>query len=311
MAAHTGIASMSNIILLAVCFLAGAGLRRIKRLPEATPQVLNAYIINVALPALALLHIHRLTFSTAHAFPVAMAWLLYVAGIGFFWLAARLLHLSKATTGCLILCCALGNTSFVGLPMIEAFYGRDAMGIGMLCDQPGSFLVLSTLGLVTAAFCAASSVNGRTMARRIVLFPPLQAMVVAVLLKPVAYPPWLTCLLERVGDSLAPLALVSVGCQMRLSTLRGAAWPLCAGLAFKLVIGPVLVALVFAGLLHGRGDLVRVTLFEAAMPPMITGAIVAMDHELDPPLAALALAIGIPVSFLTLPAWHWLLQRIC
>jgi hypothetical protein len=41
-----------------------------------------------------------------------------------------------------------------------------------------------------------------------------------------------------------------------------------------------------------------VTVFEAAMAPMIGASIVATDHELDPPLIT-----GIALSFLTLPAW--------
>jgi predicted permease len=50
-----------------------------------------------------------------------------------------------------------------------------------------------------------------------------------------------------------------------------------------------------------------VTVFEAAMGPMIGASIVAMDYELDPPLVTLMVGIGIPVSFLTLPAWWYVL----
>ncbi|MGC9373288.1 MAG: hypothetical protein ACP5DY_08235, partial [Thermovirgaceae bacterium] len=68
---------MSNMALLFVCFILGIALRRTGRLPEATPRVLNAYIINMALPALALLHIHDLEISAALAYPAAMAWVLF------------------------------------------------------------------------------------------------------------------------------------------------------------------------------------------------------------------------------------------
>jgi predicted permease len=56
--------------------------------------------------------------------------------------------------------------------------------------------------------------------------------------------------------------------------------------------------------LGDRGPLLQVTVFEAAMPPMIGESIVAMDHELDPPLLTLMVGIGIPLAFLTLPAWY-------
>ena len=54
--------------------------------------------------------------------------------------------------------------------------------------------------------------------------------------------------------------------------------------------------------------MLSVTVFEAAMGPMIGASIVAMDHELDPPLVTLMVGIGIPLSFLTVPAWWHLLS---
>jgi malate permease and related proteins len=118
---------------------------------------------------------------------------------------------------------------------------------------------------------------------------------------PVEYPSWLDELLKRLGATLIPLALVSVGYQLRLSAVRGKATALATGLFFRLVLAPALILLLFAGLFGAEGQTMRVTVFEAAMPPMIGASIVAMDHELDPPLLTLMISVGIPLSFLTLP----------
>ena len=54
--------------------------------------------------------------------------------------------------GCaLMLAGGLANTSFVGLPMIEAFFGAPSMATGILIDQLGTYLVLSTLGITSVA----------------------------------------------------------------------------------------------------------------------------------------------------------------
>ena len=74
-----------------------------------------------------------------------------------------------------------------------------------------------------------------------------------------------------------------------------------------LVLGPALILLLFAVVLGAEGDILQVTVFEAAMAPMIGASIVALDHELDPPLLTLMIGIGIPLSFLTLPVWAYLL----
>jgi hypothetical protein len=46
------------------------------------------------------------------------------------------------------------------------------------------------------------------------------------------------------------------------------------------------------------------------MAPMIGASIVAMDHDLDPPLVTLMLGVGIPLSFLALPGLVYLLALI-
>jgi len=109
---------------------------------------------------------------------------------------------------------------------------------------------------------------------------------------------------------LVPLALVSVGFQLRLSAIRGRIPLLAVGLCFKLVIGPALVLAVLAGLFAQRGPVIRITVFEAAMGPMIGAAIIAMDHDLDPSLVTLMVGIGIPLSFASLAGWWWLLQSL-
>jgi malate permease and related proteins len=53
-----------------------------------------------------------------------------------------------------------------------------------------------------------------------------------------------------------------------------------------------------------------VTIFEAAMAPQIGASIVALEQKLDPPLITLMVGIGIPLSFLTLPLWWYVLQGV-
>ena len=88
-------------------------------------------------------------------------------------------------------------------------------------------------------------------------------------------------LLRRLGATLVPLALVSVGYQIQWSAIRGKLRELGMGLAFKLVAGPAIVALLFAGLFGARGEAIQITIFEAAMAPQIGAAIVAVDHDLE------------------------------
>jgi predicted permease len=296
---------VQNLVLLLVCFALGAALRRSGRLPDNAAAGLNGFIVHVSLPALTLHHLRGLPIDSSLAFPVAMAWILFALGVAFFFAARRLLGWSRATTGALVLTGALGNTSFVGLPMIECFFGRDQLGIGILVDQLGTYVVLSTVGLLIAATLSSGTLSLASVARRIATFPPFIAVLVAFASAPLTFPGWLEEPFTRLGDTLAPLALFSVGFQLRLGALRERWRPLAVGLAYKLFAGPLAVLAVFALLTDLHDPVIRVTIFEAAMAPMIGGAIVAIENKLDPELVTLMVGIGIPLSFITLAGW-WL-----
>jgi len=70
------------------------------------------------------------------------------------------------------------------------------------------------------------------------------------------------------------------------------------------------LALLYAGILGRMEEITRVTLFEAAMGPQIGGAIVAIQHGLNPPLVSLMVGLGISLSFLTLPLWAYVLHQL-
>ena len=296
---------MSNIAVLIACLMLGIVLRASARLPENAPATINAFITNVALPALILVYVHDAQPKVELLGAVLMPWLLFACGAALFWALARTLQFSRGTTGALMMLGGLGNTSFVGLPMIECFYGASYLSIGILIDQLGTYLVLSTLGITIACLYSESRASCREVALRIATFPPLLAVLAALALTPLAFPEWVVATLHRLGSTLAPLALISVGMQLRLGALADNKIALAAGLGFKLLLGPALLMAFYVEMMREQTDAIRVIVFEAAMAPQIGASIVAIQHRLNPPLVTLMVGIGTVLSFITLPLW-WL-----
>ncbi len=301
---------MNNLILLIFCFIAGVLLHRYKRMPVNTPAVLNSFIIHISLPALTLLYVHDLKLTGDVGLMAAMGWICFALSALFFNMVGRRMNWPRSTIGALILTGGLGNTSYLGLPMIEAYYGHQGLASGIIVDQLGSFLVLSTLGITFAGIYSSGRPGFGEMAMRVLRFPPFIALLIALLLIPVSYPDWLSVILKRMGDTLAPLALLSVGFQLRLGHLKGNGAKLAIGLGFKLVLVPLVLFLLYVPLFGAHGQAIQITLFESAMPPMITAAILAAEHDLDPPFATLMVAVGLVISFVTLTAWWWLMRGI-
>jgi predicted permease len=155
----------SNFLLILCCIGFGMALRRFRVMPDDAHVVLNRFIIYVPLPALILSSIHEMNLGQNAVYPVAMPWILFLTALALFsvvgWLGRNGVGWGKTTVGCLILTAGLGNTSFVGFPLIEAFYGREALSVGVLADEGGTFLVLSTLGILVAAVCSGSKLSLR------------------------------------------------------------------------------------------------------------------------------------------------------
>lgn len=302
---------MSSLLLLLTCLVAGILLRRSGRLPDGAHATLNTVIIQLSLPALTVHSLHAFEFANSQLWPVLMPWILFGVGALAFRAIGSWLGLTRASVGALTLVGGLGNTSFVGLPMIESLHGRDGLGLGLLIDQFGSYLALSTVGVFAAALYGADERTSlRTMAIKVASFPPLIALVLALLVRPLAFPAAVDAVLVRLGDTLAPLALLSVGLQLRFDAINQQARLLSLGLGYKLLVCPALV-LIALKLFDASTDMTSsVSMIEAAMPPMIGAAIVAAHAKLDTPLVSTLVGVGIPLGLGTATAWHWLFAHV-
>lgn len=303
---------MASILLVIVCICIGLLAQRSRRFPHATGQALNAFVVVVSLPALVFTKVHALGsqgFAGSVAIPISMAWIQFALAAALAWFGNRVLRFSRPTTGALLLTVGLGNTSFVGFPLLEAIFGPDAIQTGVLVDQPGSFLALSTVGVLSAAILSKGSHSARGIVIRVVTFPPFLAMALSAALWRFSLPAIVESALERLGGTLVPVALVSVGYQLKPDPrmIRARVKPLAFGLLSKLVLVPAFMSVLYLVLLPHQGRVTEVTVVESAMAPMITAGILASDSKLDPELSSLMVGVGILLSLVTVPLWAHLL----
>lgn len=312
---------MSNFILIFLCLALGVLLKRTRRFPSETAQVLNAFVIHVSLPAVILVQIPSLIRSAElnsdMLIPISMAWICFALSWIFFSFLGKKMGWSRAEEGALILTAGLGNTSFVGFPLLEAFYGPRSIPVGILIDQLGSFLVLSTIGLIVAARYGQkedAKFSFKTVAKNILTFPPFVSLLVAVLWHVLGTPGHIFVhpVFEKLGSTLVPLALIAVGFQLSVSrvVVQRQGGPLMWGLGYKLLLAPLLLALLYVGALGSHSLSTQITILEAAMAPMITASVVAVEFGLDAEIASLMVGIGIPLSLLTVSLWYRLLEII-
>jgi len=303
---------MENIILIFVCLLLGIFLQQVKDFPSNGYKALNQFVIYVSLPALALFYIPKIQLSTQLLFPLGVAWIGFAFSFLFFWLLGKVFGWSKKLTGCLILVGGLGNTSFVGFPIIEALYGKEGLQTAIIIDQPGSFVVLATLGVIVATLFSRGTPNPSIIAKKILFFPPFVAFAVACIMNIAHFDFFeeIQIVCQKLGSTVTPIALIAVGLQLKIER-ESKHWNfLILGLFFKLIITPAFFYILYILIFGQSGKIIEVSIMEAAMAPMITASILASSHGLKPKLSSMMIGFGIPLSFLTLAFWYWILQIV-
>jgi len=298
---------MSALVLLGVCMLLGALTVRLK--PEASDWVpgINGFVLNIAFPALVLLLIPRLHLEIALWFPVMAMWGVALGSVLLMALCGRWLGWSRSIVGALTLVAGFGNTSFTGIPLIEALRGKDHLGAAVLADQAGSFLALSTIGVFVAAWYSGTATSVGAVLLRVARFPPFIAMLVGFAVGAFGgWPALVEDVLHRLSVALSPLALFAVGLQFKPGDIRANLAPMGAALGWKLLLAPLLV--LGTGRVLGLSGLpFEVGVLQAATAPMISAGILAQQSGLAPKLANTVVGVGIVLSLATVPIWNLLI----
>ena len=293
---------MINFGLIFLCIAVGLILKTYGLIPKDAYKGINTWIIYMAIPAVALKYLPAIHWTSDLLLPALMpvvvwcgAWILFKV-YSFKW------KIDPATRAALTLTAGLGNTSFIGFPLVQAYYGVGAISIAVISDQL-TFVLMSTLGVITAMNAAGSEkLNTGKVLTRLFSFPPFLAFVTALILPRFIDISPINPLLDKIAVTLVPLALFSVGLQLNFTGWQSEIKLLAIGLGYKLLAAPaVIFALAF--ILHLKGLIPQISIFEASMAPMITASVIATEFELNPQLANLMVGIGILFAFVTSAGW--------
>ena len=301
---------MYNFIIIFFFLLLGLTLQHIKGFPISIYKFLNKVVIYLCLPAIALYYIPKIDISRDILFPIGVAWIAFGGSYLIFSFLGKYFGWSRKLIGCLIITAGLGNTSFLGYPIIEALYGTEGLKTAILVDQPGSFVILSTFAILVAAVYSKGKPNGREIIKKIVFFPPFIAFLVACLLNFLSYDfhDFVQFIFKNTATVMTPLAMLSVGLQLQFDS-KSKHWKfLGLGLLYKLIVTPAFIYLLYVVILRQHSKAIEVAVMQSAMAPMITASILATSYGLKPKLSSMMIGYGIPLSFITLSIWYLIIK---
>jgi len=287
----------------------GAVLKGVGVLTVPRVQRLNWTALNVTLPALIIVSLHRSPPFDARLLWIPLAsWLTLLAGclLGTI-LLLKVMKLPPCEAGSLFLPALLGNTTFVGYPAVSALLGDAGLLRAILYDQLANGIFFATAGVAIAQWASAGSrIAPSILVKRVLAFPPLWGLLVGFLVKGMALTDPLFTMLGGLGAVTVPFFLLGLGASLSLAGWRQTLPGALAVSAAKLVILPMIGYAIHRALHLPPIDL-QVSTLQAAMPSALFSVSLAIVYKLDTPLVVNSVALCLLLSAVTLPIWAWLL----
>lgn len=303
---------MKELYLVFFCFLWGIFCKKTNLIPRDSYKILSRFIISVSLPAVILLHIPKIQKTPEIIFLVLVPWFWFGLVYVFLKYLSRFWNLTKKEFLAFWVSIGLGNTSFLGIPLLKSLVGESSIPFAVVFDQLGTFLILSLVIVPTLErdFTDHSQDRKKILPylKTVLTFPPLVAFFFAfcIVAFGISYPTPVEIVLQSLGNTLAPIALVSVGILFDWNFTKRDVFLLVFALSIKLVLSPIL----FAGLFSfSKEELLKtVIVLESGMGSSITGCLLLLEKDIESKWIASMLSLSLFFSFFTVPILYQVLK---
>lgn len=295
-----------RVALLIGLFAAGYLARRVGWLKPPHAGKMLQLVIMVGLPALFLADVSRIPLDPGLVALPLSAVIIVLATLGAALLWGRALQLPRPDQGALTICGMSINNGFL-FPFVIAAWGPAAFAQLALFDF-GNALCQGSLVYAIAAWYGGHDTGIGAVTRRVLSFPPLWALVVALLINVggFALPDVAVTVLGTIGRCILLLVIVALGVLFDAKLLRDVR--VMAAVTLRIGLG---LALGFCCvMLFDLTGLSRaVVLLGAAAPIGFSAVVIANREHLNRELAASAASISVLLALAYVPLALWLLPR--
>lgn len=275
---------------------------------QQVPSYLGQFLFYVGVPLSIVSFVYRTELSGAVLLAPLVAWSAMLFALGVAWSIAKRQVWPSATRGSFLLTAMLGNTGYLGFPVVLLLpqLGPRYLGWALFYDLLGTLFGAYFLGVILAASFSSrrGKLSGRWLFRQGVLNPSLWAFGLGLLLQRWVLPSSVVGGLAAIAWIMITLSLVLMG--MRLQQLS--AWHnlrrVIIPVGIKMLLLPLLVGLSLS--LSGLEGAPRLVLtLQAGMPCAFATLILTETYGLDHELTVSAVGLSSALLLVTLPVWIW------
>lgn len=289
---------MENFILIFICLISGILIRKYTLLPRDSYKSINMWILYIALPAVSFKYIPQIIWNKNLILPILTPLIVWSGAFTYISIFSKIKNINSINRSTLIITCGLCNTSFLGFPMVAAYFGENNLNIAVIIDQI-NFLIFSSFGLSIAIKANNNQkIKFLTVIKKVFKFPPFIGFLSALIIPHFIDLSIFIPLFDKLSNTVSPLALFSIGLQLNISEFKDEFNNLSIGLLYKLMISPILIYL-FSYNLNIDSNIIAVSIFESAMPSLVSSYLIIDEYNLNTKLASLMIGLGIILCFFT------------
>jgi predicted permease len=289
-----------GVVLTMVLMLAGAGVGvwSERRYPQAAVGLARRFllvILYVLVPFVIFFNLAHASVNLDRAAGLVLAAInLALVCVIVWFVASRLLRLSRPQTGAVICAALVANTAYLGYPLTVALLGHDHLSTGILFDVTVSLpaLMLGAFG-VAAAFGNRAGEGARARVRTFLTRnPPLYAAILGLVAPSALAPSLLVDASQVLVVVMLPIGFFAVGATLAEGAEHGELPfppplnpPVALAVAGRVVLAPALLMLLAAPLV----ELPSAFRLMSAMPTGINALVVSHAYGLDSRVVAEAI----------------------
>ncbi|MFN3978059.1 MAG: AEC family transporter [Sulfurihydrogenibium azorense] len=300
---------IQNLIIIFFFFFLGYIYRKLKIFSENYSKPYVDFIMYVGFPALVINNIYHLKFTSDVFMALLTGWIALILNILFSYKVATLIKLDKKSAISFVMVATFANTGFLGYPFILSLYGSEGLRYAVIFDNLAMFLPIYILAPILISF-AKDEKSFKVDLKKLLLFPPFTALLIALSLKPFQLPSIVLKILDMLGSTVIPLILFSVGMNLRFTSIKKDIKIISLVLLIKQILLPLTVLTIL--LLLGVSLTLpwKVAILQLSMPPMVLASIFVIEANLNKDIAVSSVALGIILSFLTVPLIYYIIENM-
>lgn len=302
---------LNSLIMIFILIIPGIFFKKREILTENQNAAVSSIVVNLTWPCL-VIDAMQIPFNMQtlrdSMYILILALVIFTVVTLVSFPLAKLMRLSRTKQYLTAFMLIFGNTGFIGIPVIKALYGTEAIFFAAIVELINDIL-LFTAGIVLIQLSAGAKLK---VGIRQFLNPGLIGVLIglALFLFNIHLPELLGGSIQLIGNATTPLTMFVIGFQLGGLKIREVAgdWKVYGVCFIKLMLVPV-IALMIIRIWAGEFTLLeKVLVVSFAMPAASVSAIFSQQYKGEVEFATKTVLLSTVLSVLTIPVFAVIME---